>query len=579
MLIMRYFNTYLLIFILIGIANRANAQNYNWSVLTGDSSANQDFASCISKDVSGNIVTCGWFRGNIQLDPASSATFNMSSTNASAFMAKYTPAGILLWSKSIQGSSYVSINDVTTDAGKNIYVTGTHAGNTDFDPGTGVANQISLGSSSNMFIAKYDSNGNYLWAHTCGSTGNTDAGYSIHLDLSNNVIVGGHFTGIVNFDPLSSASGQIQAISSLDAFVAKYDQQGNFLWVKGWDASKCWEVTTDAIGSVYVFSEFVNTFDADPGTGIFNVSSAGDEDIFLIKLTSAGNFVWAKTTGSGSYESSGDIKYSNNSIYICGQYSDTMDMDFGTGLSLLQPYNNSNSYIAKYDTSGNLIWAKTIGDSSYIRLEAIDIASNNDVTIVGEYNTYSSAGMDANPGAGNFALHTSCGVETGIVIRLDMNGNFKNAFDIENSTRLDLYDVVCDDNDHVYVVGYYNDSVYINPGSTSLSAVSKGFEDILIAKYTFNAPSKINEIIEEKSITLYPNPASDHVIVSWKQSIFRPMQILLYNSTGALISKITIEENNTNSTELNLPALPHGIYILQCINKDGNQINKLLQID
>lgn len=576
---MKHFNPYLFIFMLIGLANRTNAQSYNWSVLTGDSSINQDFASCISQDPSGNMIACGWFRGNIQLDPASTSAFNLSSSTASSFIAKYNSSGLLLWSKSIQGSSYVSINDVATDPSKNIYVTGTHAGTTDFDPGSGIANLISPGSSSNMFVAKYDSNGNYLWAHTCGSSGNTDAGYSIQIDHLNNVIVGGHFSGTAYFDPALSAAGQIQAISSLDAFVAKYDAQGNFQWVKGWDASKCWNVATDAIGSVYVFSEFMNSFDADPGTGVFNVTSAGDQDIFLIKLSSTGNFVWAKTTGSSSYESSGDIKYSNNSLYICGQYSDTMDMNFGSGVSLLQPLNNSNSFIAKYDTSGNLSWAKTIGDSSSVRFEAIDIAGNNDVTIAGEYNTFSPAGMDVNPGSGNYSLHTDCGVQTGLVIRLDANGNFKNAFDIENSVRMDLYDVATDNNNHVYVVGFYTDSVFIDPASSSSSAVSKGFEDIMIAKYTFDAPSQINEIQQESAITLYPNPTSNHVFVTWDQSISRPNQIILYNNIGSVMLRTQLDSSHTNRVELRLPDLTQGIYILQFVDANGSVINNMLQID
>lgn len=573
-----YYKTF--IFTLLTLfAYRSNAQTYHWSVLTGDSTFNQDFASCITQDGSNNLIACGWFNGFIQLDPASSISFNLHSSNASAFITKYSPSGTFKWAKAITGTSYVSINDVAVDANKNIYVTGTHAGSTDFDPGAGVEILLSLGSSSNMFVAKYDSNGNYQWANTCGSSGNTDAGYTIHIDASNNVLVGGHFTGTAYFDPTFSSASQIQAINSLDAFVAKYDQLGNFQWVKGWDASKCWEVATDATGAVYVFSEFQNTFDANPGTGVFNLTSNGDEDLFLIKLSSTGNFLWAKSVGSASYESAGNLKIKDNALYICGQFSDTMDIDFGPGVSTLQPFNNNNSYIAKYDTSGNLSWAKHIGDSSFVRLEAIDIAANNDVTVVGEYNTFSPSGLDINPGAGSTIVHTNCNINTGLIVRFDANGNFKNGFDIENSARLDLYDIVTDNNENAYVVGFYTDSVFIDPSSSTVSAISEGFEDILIAKYSFDAPTQVTENSISASISIYPNPASDFAMITWKNFNHEPKQIQVFNAVGVLVDSYQIDSNQSMMQKINIANLSSGLYIVQLVGMDGTMSSKKLMIE
>ncbi|HOZ52419.1 MAG TPA: T9SS type A sorting domain-containing protein [Chitinophagaceae bacterium] len=574
-------NIYLFLFFLLlnTLSKQSNAQTYHWSVLTGDSTINQDFASCIEKDASNNLIVCGWFRGQIQLDPASSSSYNLTSTGASAFIVKYSYSGVFQWAKAIQGNAYVSINDVATDANNNIYVTGTHASSTDFDPGPGVATRVSLGGSSNMFVAKYDSNGNFKWANTCGSSGNTDAGYAIHVDALNNVMVAGHFTATAYFDPALSAGGQIQAISGLDAFIAKYDQLGNFQWVKGWAASKMFGLTSDNAGSVYAFSEFDLTMDTDPGTGVSNIVSNGDVDIFLIKLSAAGNFIWGKSIGSNGYESAGSIKFANNSLYICGQYSDTMDIDFGAGVTMFQPINNGNAYIAKCDTSGNLSWAKTIGDSSYIRFEDLHIASNNDITVVGEYFSYSINGLDINPGSGIYYVESNSKVETGVILRLDANGNFKNGFDIENSDRMILYDVVTDDNNNAFVVGYYTDSVYINPSSSSLSAISKGYEDILIAKYSFDSPSNTLDEVDDSFVLVYPNPANNEVTISWKNDDNQPNQILLFNSLGALISKYPIEEKFEFRKTIKTNHLTKGMYIVQLISRDGMNYSKKLTIE
>lgn len=63
--------------------------------------------------------------------------------------------------------------------------------------------------------------------------------------------------------------------------------------------------------------------------------------------------------------------------------------------------------------------------------EDLHIASNNDITAVGEYFSYGFNGLDINPGPGIYTIETNCNAETGFIIRLDANGNFKNGFDVE----------------------------------------------------------------------------------------------------------------------------------------------------
>ena len=142
-----------------------------------------------------------------------------------------------------------------------------------------------------------------------------------------------------------------------------------------------------------------------------------------------------------------------------------------------------------------------------------------------------------------------------------------------------LYDVVTDDNNNAFVVGYYNDSVYINPSSSSLSAISKGDEDILIAKYSFDTPSKMNEKVDETFISVYPNPAISEVTISWKGGTIQPDEIVVYNSVGSLISKYSIEENDQFAKTINTTHLSKGIYIVQLINQDGINYSKKLIIE
>jgi hypothetical protein len=555
------------------------AQIYNWGVLTGNNVPNYEAATSITQDNSGNIITCGWFNGNVFLEPGGSASIILQSMNASAFISKSTPSGTLIWAKKLEGNSYTSINAVVTDAAGNVYVTGEHAGQTDFDPNAGVATLASPGSSSNMFVAKYDSNGNYVWANTAGSSGNTDAGYTIALDNQNNVIVGGHFTGTAYFDPQLGAGGSLNAISSLDAFVVKYNNNGNFVWVKGWNPAKCRELTTDASGNIYVFSQFNAPFDANPGTAVTNLTPVGDEDVFLIKLTPSGNLSWAKSLGSDGYESAGAIKCVGTNLFICGEYSDTLDMDFGANTNFLYTANN-NSYLAKYDTAGHFSWAKRFGgDSTQVRFEGLDIAANGDITVVGAYRTYGGITIDTNPNAGVYPLSTNATQEAGLVIRLDANANFKNAFEIETTTRVVLYGAVSDANNNVYVAGFYTDSVYMDPSSSNISGISNGYEDILIAQYTFTPATNMNEIAPQSSFSLFPNPAKDNVFIKLDNPNLAISHIKIYNIKGESILNKELNGTIKGNIELALPSLAKGIYTVQMISKEGDVSNLRLSIE
>lgn len=572
------FLSFLCVFLFI-FPKDTSAQTYNWGVLTGNNVANYEVATCITQDGSGNIITCGWFNGNVFLEPGGSASIILQSMQASAFISKSTPSGTLIWAKKLEGNSYTSINAVVTDAAGNVYVTGQHAGQTDFDPNVGVATLSSPGNSSNMFVAKYDSNGNYVWANTAGSSGNTDAGYTIVLDNQNNVIVGGHFTGTANFDPLLSLAGSINAVNSLDAFVAKYNNNGNFLWVRGWSPAKCQELATDASGSIYLFSQFNAPFDAEPGSAATIVNPVGDEDVFLLKLTPWGTLSWVRTLGSDGYESAGGIKCVGTNLFICGEYSDTLDMDFGANTNFLYTAND-NSYLAKYDTAGNFSWAKRFGgDSTQVRFEGLDIATNGDITLVGAYRTYGGVTIDADPNAGVYPLTTNATQEAGLVIRVDANGNFKNAFEIETTTRVVLYSATSDANNNVYVAGFYTDSVYIDPSSTAISGISNGYEDILIAKYTFTATTNLNEMAPQSSFSLFPNPAKDKVFVKWNNENTSIAQIKIYNMKGESILNKKINGTIKGNIELALPSLSKGIYTVQMISKEGDISNSRLCIE
>ena len=216
----------------------------------------------------------------------------------------------------------------------------------------------------------------WLWAKSIGGTlGNYSQAQSMALDDSGNVYTTGTFRGTIDFDPgpgvfnLTSIGGGYN-----DMFISKLDSSGNFVWVKQIAGSESstegYSIALDASGNIYTTGSFNGTVDFNPGVETFNLTSTGGRygwsEIFVSKLSSSGNFVWAKAMGGteDAYGTAIAIDGSGN-IYTIGNFSDTCDFDPGVGAYNLISKGYTDIFITKLDSSGNLFWAKTIGGTLY----------------------------------------------------------------------------------------------------------------------------------------------------------------------------------------------------------------------
>ncbi|MBW8050176.1 MAG: T9SS type A sorting domain-containing protein [Cytophagales bacterium] len=175
------------------------------------------------------------------------------------------------------------------DASGNAYITGDFYGTADFDPGAGVQNLTSVGV-RDIFFAKYDANGNYLWAKSIGGT-SADFGNSIATNASGNAYITGFFYGTADFDPGAGVQN-LTPVGINDIFFAKYDANGNYLWAKSIGSTSNdagYSIATDAFGNAYITGFFVATADFDPGAGVQNLTPVGGSDIFFAKYQDSGS--------------------------------------------------------------------------------------------------------------------------------------------------------------------------------------------------------------------------------------------------------------------------------------------------
>jgi hypothetical protein len=304
------------------------------------------------------------------------------------------------WANGFGGAGDDLVYASTTDGDGNVYVTGLFTANTDFDPGPGVAS-LTATSDADAFIAKYSSSGAYIWAYRLGDVGAAgNAGTSIAIDPAGDVVVGGYFSGTVDFD-FSSATTSRTATGMNDIFLLKLDKDGAFKWVNtmgGPYGDYATALKVDNNGNILLAGSFADFTDFDPSlaTMLLDASKGG---LFMARYDKDGHYKWARNIGcnGGSQFLNAMTTDKTGNIYITGSFNGPADFDPGTASVMLPSIGYQDLFVARYDTSGNYVWANHTGSSKNVAQSyGITVSSKGDVTIAGIY--YET--VDFDPGSG-----------------------------------------------------------------------------------------------------------------------------------------------------------------------------------
>jgi len=320
-----------------------SAQNepfWEWALHAGGTGG--DHCSAIATDSDGNSYITGVYQNSMTIGTGTltgDGSFDM-------FVAKLNYNGNVIWAKTSTGD-YASPNGIALDSSGNCHITGSFMGS------------IHLGSSTltsqgghDIFITKLNANGDWLWANSAGGTSD-DVGNGIAVDNSGNLYITGSFNQTADF-------GQLTVTSDMglpDVFVVKMNSNGPFLWVKraggtGFDSGKSIAVSSN--GTIYITGDYSNT----AGFGTINLNCVDEMDIFVAKLNTGGDWLGAVGGGGFGNEESGGIAITTNgNCYITGCFTDSGY--FGT--TLLTSNGQEDIYIAKLDTNLNWLWAKRAG--------------------------------------------------------------------------------------------------------------------------------------------------------------------------------------------------------------------------
>ena len=358
---------------------------------------------------------------------------------------------------------------ITIDNTNHLYEAGEFEGIVNFGTADDPIFQTSVGE-RDVFIQKLDREQNQIWIKSIGGIG-VDRVYDAASDSEGHFWCTGSFEGTVDFDPGPDEENRTSIADSKDVFVLELDGDGNFINViviGGTADDESESIIIDNSDNVYIAGYYQTTVDFNPSADVAEHTAIGGKDIFMLKLNSAGEYIWAKTIGSTTNDQARDIALDNsNNLYITGSFSGIADFDPGPGVNTVTAISN-NIFGLKLDAAGDFEWVSNLGGGFPDHGYSIVADSDHFVYLAGRATLPAFDGSFLT-GAWVFRL-----TETG---SLDWARHHKEG----ERPRLAL-----DDNEDLYMTGKFTgttDFDWIEPGlPPSFELTSFGSGDIFIKK-------------------------------------------------------------------------------------------------
>ncbi|MFL1012815.1 T9SS type B sorting domain-containing protein [Flavisericum labens] len=471
--------------------NHLYTQNLIFSKSAGSDSIDShlDQGYDIVSDTSGNIYVTG-----IMSKGSTGAVFGQGEANQTnlningAFIAKYDNNGLLLWTKQIGANNNgVVSNAITLGTNNNIYITGYYNSEVTFGIGTTTQTTFqSYAASRDIFFAKYSQDGDFIWAKSFGGL-NDDApgGRDIYVDSNQNIYITGAFNGNVVFGA-GETNGTALSGNRLDMFLSKYDANGDLIWVQkaGGDKGDRGEnLDLDSSGNIYITGNFFDdiTFAESEPNEIKLIRH--NVQAFIAKYDTNGQFIWAKSPYYYSDDTSnvsGDIKVLNdNRIVYTGAYG-TYGNTYLTNCIELEGEDQYDAILIQFDSNGNYIWNTTINSAGGDRGLALDVDQIGNSYVTGYF--YNETLLNEN--LCNETQLNNKGLADIFICIYDINGQLLSIETAGGNNWDQASAIDVDNSGNIYITGYYDDNIIFGETQlTETTLVKNGTHEIYVAKY------------------------------------------------------------------------------------------------
>jgi hypothetical protein len=522
-----------------------------------------------------------------------------------------------LWAKSACAlSAATNVTSITTDQSGNIFIGGNYRDSALF--GSTVFHPVGT---SNMFVAKYDSSGNFLWM--LPGVGTNSPPYNLVTDLTTDSSGNCYFTGFFNGNIIMSHDTITSAGSSPDVFVGKISSSGTVIWLQqglGSGSDYSYGIGLDMNGNCYIAGSF------DQGInfgGILLSANNASNDIFITKLDNNGNFLSAKSTGGTSTDLVNSLAVDKNgNCFLTGTFT-SPELIFGID-TLHYASTGADAYFARFDSSGNALWGRAGSGPGIQEPSSIAIDPNGNTYVTGvfkgdtmfigpytlvtygywdfftaKFDTSGTVSWADHQGSSAFGPESSSGIVADSAGNYFTTGLFRDpaSFDTITVTSPGNSDIFVtkfssadsalwveqsgsasggltstaihmDERGNIFIVGSYetstiigNDSLVVQPGYTAGYYFAKiGTVDTA----TTTSVTFLSQVKEE--LIVYPVPASDKLYFTFSQNTSAV-------SVCDMMGNTILEQTQPGLNVINISSLAPGIYMLETI-KDGALMRK-----
>lgn len=581
-----------------------HAQNFSYAwhnVLNGTPTC-RTIESKISGDT---LYTLNTFYGDtLDANPFAGQDWIYDSSSVSVsevvYVSRYTLAGQYLSSEKLieTRTGGIEINDFEIDQnGRFVLIGQSSALTIDFDPTTNMVGSYLYPATGNQltFIAFYTNAATYvghieypILSVAVGRVYFEDA----VIDNSNRMYVAGGFSGTVDFDFTAGTDSIAGGTSTYDAVVLCIDLSAQtYLWGQSFGSGE-----NDFVHYVNVQNSELqlygrfdgDTIDMDPGAGVVYEfkASGNDEWNFIARWDVNGAHINSMVFGglNTTVEPGGIVLDAQGNIYVSGNCNagDTIDVDPGPGVHLLELPSSDGSFLIKYSPNFSLQWARAISSANDVELvwtyERSEISNCSSYILLGAA-VYS--GELYVTGAGNTdTIMNSDYYGVAFTAFNKASGNIDTIFGMSGDSAsyvgsyLQINTMVTDADDHIYVGGSYAGMVDFNHSDaqvvfdTSVTADNINYYDsqYLLKLYAGNFTG-ITETVEREVISVYPNPSDGEV---WVQSTSAVNSLLVLDELGRTIKAIRC--NGATRIAVDLSEQAPGVYFFQTTGSDGDLI-------
>lgn len=539
-----------------------NAQAWQWAV---SSESEEAFYSCT--DPSGNVYQIGkvlgdaTFQGGVTLSQGGAFYYNW-------FLAKYNTAGQLQWVKeAFAQKGDREVLALTSDADGNIYYAGY------FDDTLRVENSSAISHGArDAFLVKMNTNGNLQWIKTGG--GLNDDSFNDIVCSNSNIYVVGSFVPNATFETTSLTG--VEAGFSTDALLISYSSSGNLNFAKSFGGGR-----SETGDGIYVYNNkiyFTGYFRSDNAvfqTETINWTGTGGQyDTYLASTNMDGDIQFAKGYSNQIndlfFRNTNSVFVNNSGIYLTGQFS--TQVNFGNG-PITAPNSSQNGYIAKFNFSGENIWANSFKGEKFTSAQKV-IGNNDHVYVAGNFSDslhilgQSYVGMCENAGLGKNNGFISSWNNDGTLAWNKLIRPYQNPDYLPQigEFRLNGFSM---DNNFLYMSGTFTMTLSLSPYSVSTDG-NLSNDDAVLAKIDITANGV--DTYDSQAINCYPNPSNS--MITFNMNEINDYSINVRAINGQLIH--STQFNQTSTFEINVSNFNKGIYFVEISSIKGIITKKII---